>query len=115
MNDRTALPSSPQNMRILWWGWIAPPIWWLAQFEVRYATVLWACHHGYRWLVLGIGFLALFGSSALALQVWRLERQVNGEESHGFLQQGAQWSTVFFALLVLAQILPDLFLGPCDS
>lgn len=113
MNAPPVLRGSPVCLRAIWLGWIAAPAWWLAQFEVRYVFVPWACAHGQRWLVLGCGGLAFAASAALAAWAWRTRRASTGEEPATFLQRGAAWSAAFFSFVVLIQMLPDLFLDPC--
>jgi hypothetical protein len=112
--ESSTLPSPSGELPAFWWGWIASPVWWLVQFQFRYAAVAWACAHGQRWIVLGFGALALAGSVALALWAWRFQRTFRREQQpSSFLTCGAAWITTGFALLVLAQMLPDFFLDPC--
>src|SRR3954471_9694600 len=113
MNDQPAIPCRPGEVAALWWGWLGAPSWWLTQFEIRYAFVPWACSHGHRWMVLGLGAVALAGSLALAIWAWWSLKKTRGGQPLSFLRLGAAWSATFFALLVLAQMLPDLFLDPC--
>jgi hypothetical protein len=107
------LDSSPGTLPALWLGWIGAPVWWLTQFEVRYILVQWACRHGQRWAVLQWGVAALAVSVGLAGWAWSVRGRNNAEAPAGFLRRGAAWSATFFTLLVLAQLVPDLFLDPC--
>lgn len=113
MKPSANLPGSPGALAALWWGWIGAPAWWFAQFEARYALVPWACRHDRRWLVLGFGAGAFVGSLALVAWAWRARRKSTGEEPQTFLAIGAVGTAVLFASLVLAQMVPDFFLGPC--
>src|SRR4051812_41504750 len=106
--DATA-SDSRGNLAALWWGWIAAPFWWLAQFEARYALVPWACHHGHRWVVLYLGLAALIGSVALIACAGRSDRKCTRDPPSSFLVRGGIWIAAFFALLVLVQMLPDVF------
>jgi hypothetical protein len=112
MNEDAAPPSPPGSVAALWWGWIAPPAWWLAQFEIRYATVPWACHHGYRWLVLALGAAAFAIALLLTARAWQCRSAGSGRPL-SFLHAGGAGLAALFALVTLAQALPDFFLDPC--
>src|SRR3954468_21063468 len=115
MPPQPPVNSPPGVLPALWWGWIAPPVWWLTQFEARYAVLPWAEKHGQRWLVSGVGVAALAG--ALALLGWSVQayRRGRGEQPAAFLRAGGVGLAALSALLVLGQLLPDLFLGPGES
>ena len=115
MKEDRVITDTPGGLAALWRGWIAPPAWWLAQFEIRYAMVPWACRHDVRWLVPGFGVLALGVSLALTWWAGRTARRRTGEEPRSFLQTGAAWTAIFFALLVFTQLLPDLFIDPSQQ
>jgi len=113
MSDQATLPNPSGAKSALWVGWLGAPGWWLAQFEARYAFVPWCCTHGHRWWVFGLGGVALVGSIAIAAWAWRRQHRSTGDQPRTFLVVGSAWCATFFALLVLAQMLPDLFLDPC--
>lgn len=96
----------------LWWGWIAAPTCWLLQFELRYAGLPLACRHGWPQIIPLVGFVALAASSVIVIWTWRLRPRAESA-THRFIALGGAWSATLFAFLVFAQLLPDLFLGPC--
>ncbi|HEU5078926.1 MAG TPA: hypothetical protein VFT72_06920 [Opitutaceae bacterium] len=97
----------------LWWGWILAPTWWLTQFEIRYALVHWSCARDHRGLVAGTGAAALVVAILIALWTWRYRASCRGEQPRTFVATGAVWTSVAFALLVAAQLLPDVFIDLC--
>jgi hypothetical protein len=113
MNNPSSLACPHGTLSALWWGWIAAPAWWLIQFEVRYALVPWACAHGQRWLVPGAGVVALVVSIGFSSSAWRARRKTTGEQPLALLAIGRAWLSTLFGLLVLAQLLPDIFFDPC--
>jgi hypothetical protein len=113
MENQTSLACPHGTLSALWWGWIGAPAWWLIQFEARYALLPWACLHHYGWLIPGMGVLALGVSLLFALSAWSARRQTSGEQPVTFLIIGRAWMSTLCVLLVVAQLLPDLFFDPC--
>jgi hypothetical protein len=113
MSTPTKLRCMPGTLPTFWWGWIIAPGWWLAQFEVRYALIPWACDHGHSWTVPAAGGVAWSISIALVLWSWRAQRRAQGRQPLAFLAAGGVWMTIFFSALILTQLLPDVFMDPC--
>ncbi len=114
----------PGGSTRLWYGVLIGAIAWKLQLVVNYAVVPYACWHRAEW----INHAASFATVALALTgcwvSWRswketggsLETDVGGPAGRsGFMALGGIALSALFALHILGQWLPNLFLSPCDG
>ena len=105
----------------LWAGVLVGPIAALAQQEVNYALVLWACANSRTWPLHVVSFLALFVtvvSGILAYRHWTRLRAT--EDSGGPVARGRFMAAVgmltglLMSLVIVAQWLSIIIHGPCD-
>ena len=95
----------------LWSGIFAGPIAWAINLQLRYALVHWACEHGSRWVLLWIAvplFLICVAGAFLA------RTGLAGSQREHFMAYGGLMLSAIFAITILASMIPDLFLSPCD-
>jgi hypothetical protein len=104
-------------------GFLLPPIAWLADLQVSYATVKWACAADERGviLLLPLGSLAIIGFATwLSWSCWTLLRdhaQPDGasmqDRSYFLALAGLTMNVVFFLLIVTSYV-PRYLLSPCE-
>lgn len=96
----------------LWYGNLAPPIAWAASLQLRYALVQWACASGARWTLTAFAVPLCLLSLSGAFIGWRYKSDDAARVR--FMAIGALALGLIFALTILAGIVPDFFLSPCD-
>jgi hypothetical protein len=124
----------------LWSGIFAGPIAFAINLQLRYALVHWACEHGSRSVLLWIALPLVLVCVAGAFLSWRsLEgrtpssaRRGEAALSRGWADEGVRPSkdaverrvrfmaysglmlSAIFAITILASLIPDFYLSPCD-
>jgi|GEM_PF-1452926 len=93
-------------------GWLLPPVWWLTQFQVRYALVPWACKVGKPWSVPAVGLVALVVAGIFFVTA-KTRAVRDREDTAKLVGQVGVWSSALFFVLIAAQLLPDLFVDGC--
>lgn len=104
-------------------GVLVPPLAWLLDLQVSYATVKWACAADARWVLLTVplGSVALVGlASWWSWSSWTslrqgaaLEGKRMDDRNHFLSLAGLSMSAVFL-LLILTSYAPRYFLSPCE-
>ena len=113
----------PRKVFSLWTIFLGPAVLWLAQFQLIYSLVTWACATGRHHVIpltSGISFLLAGGFGWLSFSNWRDARQPTGADpAHAerrrtrFMAQVGAMMTGLFALLIAAQGAAVLFFDPC--
>lgn len=106
----------------LWAGVLIGPIAALAQQEVNYALVLWACANARTWALHVVSFMALFVTviaGILAYRHWARLRATE-EDSGGAVGRGhfmaavGALTSLLMALVIVAQWISIVLHTPCD-
>ncbi len=102
----------------LWCGILAGPIAWAINLQLRYALVPWACSNGSRWTLTVISIplliLSLVGGF-LSWQGWVLgDDETLVPKRVRFMALGGLMLSAVFALAIVASVIPDFFLSPCN-
>lgn len=95
----------------LWAGILAGPIAFAINLQLRYALVHWACESGSRWVLLWIAvplFLICVAGAFLA------RTGLAGSPRMRFMAYGGLMLSAIFAITILASMIPDFYLSPCD-
>ena len=108
----------------LWYGVLIGAVAWKLQLVVNYAVVPYACWHRVEW----VNHLASFAMASLALSgawvSWRNWQRMGGSFDtsvggpagrSGFMALCGIALNALFALHILGQWIPNLFLSPCDG
>jgi hypothetical protein len=106
--------------RLLWIGFVLPPLASLANLELSYVLASRGCGAGApeRGLLLLLAAAAFAVAASGAVLAWRgIDRPAEPPESaraRSFLALCGLLSSAFFALVILAMALPAALLRPCD-
>ncbi len=95
----------------LWSGILAGPIAWAINLQLRYALVHWACESGSRWVLLWIAVPLLLICVAGAFLA---RTGLAASQRERFMAYGGLMLSAISAMSILASMIPDLFLSPCD-
>jgi hypothetical protein len=102
----------------LWSGILAGPIAWAINLQLRYALVRWACEEGSRWVLLWIAvpLLAICVAGAFLARTGLAigESETVYPMRVRFMAYGGLMLSAIFAITILASMIPDFFLTPCD-
>jgi hypothetical protein len=100
---------------------LLPPVSWLCALEASYMLVHQSCELRSKLLLIGIDVLALLSSLAAALIARRIWPEVHDAPDDAlepararFMAVAAQGLGLFFALVMIAMIIPELTLRVCD-
>lgn len=109
-------PAVRESSVALWCGILAGPLAFAIDLEARYALVKWACRGGTRWLLTAMSIPLFLVALIGALLGWRGSRVSTYERPSRvhFMAVGGMALSAFFALAILASIIPDFFFTPCD-
>ena len=117
-------PADLPRIRTLWFGLLGGALAWKLQLMVNYALVPYACWRELTILVhlasLATLLLAL-GAAAVSLRSWRsagssFELELGGPIGRSrFMALLGVVLSVYFALVILGQWVPNLLLSPCDG
>jgi len=111
------------NLVSLWTGILAGPIAWLLSLQIGFMAVPWACATGTHVAVHSILLLCLIPVVAAAFLAWRNWHRVGAEwpdEADGaipinrFMAIGGMLLSSIFVLLIVAEIISAVMLGPCE-
>lgn len=98
--------STPPAIFALWYGVLAGPIAFMAQMQVKYMLVPWACSIGSQsWLHL-VTLIALIFPISAGVIAWRMRTHAMGVA--GMMMSG------MFLLAMIAQDIPTFLLGACQ-
>lgn len=97
----------------LWSGILCGPIAFAINLQLRYALVPWACTRGSRWVVTLVALPLIVVCIAGAFLSWTGLR-INREERVRFMAYSGLMLSAIFAITILASMIPDFFLAPCD-
>lgn len=102
----------------LWSGILAGPVAWAINLQLRYALVHWACEHGSRWVLVWIA-LPLFLVCVAGAFLARTGLAIGDSETDypmrvRFMAYGGLMLSAIFAITILASVIPDFYLSPCD-
>jgi 4-hydroxybenzoate polyprenyltransferase len=108
---------------ILWITVFAGPVFWLFSFQAKFSFNTWTCASQTKlplFLFALIAFVLTAGAGLLAWRQWRaLDKQSPPERGDllarsRFMAVGAIAFSVGFCLVILAQTIPDMIIGPCQ-
>lgn len=113
--------SEPAGALVLWSVVLGPPILLLANLQLAYMMVPWACVRGVRWPLHIVPPVMLLLAAGVAMLAWRVWRRA-GEDDHGaspaartrFMATVGLLGVALFTLAILAQWIPIFVLGPCQ-
>jgi hypothetical protein len=112
-----------RGVRATWMGVVLPPTLLLAQIQVNYALVPWACANGHVWVVHLVSLACLAGTlagTAVCWSSWTALGRGGSEVDAGtlaparFVTLGALVFSAGIALVIVAVDVPGFVLGPCD-
>jgi hypothetical protein len=97
-----------------WVALLGGPVMWLVMLTAAYALVPWSCHAGHR----GALWATVLVTLAAALAGLPLARRARAgaaatSSTYGFLSRAASWTTLGFALVIVASAIPIVALPPC--
>ncbi len=107
----------------LWTGILAGPIVWLISFEANFALAPWACVFQAKIALYIVSIVALAIAAASGILAWRqwsaLGREWPGPGGAGLprgriMAIGGVLLSAMFFLVILAQVIPELVLAPCE-
>jgi hypothetical protein len=108
---------------LLWVLVLLSPLAWLCSFEAKFAWAPWVCVFQVKAALFVISLAAFLLCGGSALVAWR-EWKALGADSGGdggntlarsqFMALGAMVFGAGFAMVVVAQAIPDLVLGACQ-
>ncbi len=114
---------SARGVRTLWLGILAGPLLWFLNQQVNYLLVRWACSSGHVIVLHAVAATCLVGAllaGKLALGNRRRLEETEGAES--LQQERARFmvvlgicSSFLFALVIIAQGIPNFILNPCGK
>lgn len=93
---------------------LGPPIVWLFQFGINFAIVHWTCANASAWLIHLVTLVSLalaLGSGAIG---WRAQAAEGVSDYAKFMGIGGAILGAGFSLVILAQGLASVMLGPCE-
>jgi hypothetical protein len=108
---------------ILWVTMLAGPAFWLCSFQAKFSFNTWTCASQTKsplFLFALTAFVLTAGAGLLGWRQWRALDKTLPEESGDptarsrFMAIGAMTFSVGFGLVILAQMIPDLILDPCQ-
>jgi hypothetical protein len=115
------VPTRRGERRALIAGIFVPPLAWFAQLQANYAIAGWACRPGHRIVSLIVATAALGVTAAaggLAWRNWPADESLTGEpqriEGARLLALLALASSLSFAVVLIASVIPVFILRPCD-
>ena len=115
--------NEPRGIVLLWVAVLIGPIAWFLHQQVGYGMATFAC--GRNWevglhVVTGIALLVTALGAIVAWRTWARLGRVGTAHEGGtvarsrFMALGAGLSSLFFALVIVAQWVPTFFLRPCQ-
>lgn len=128
MSTADIRPEAPPRERppvsdfALWTSVLGPPFFFLLNLEVTYAIVTWACASGNAWALHAshlVTLLAALAAGLLGRALWsRLgggwpDTRAGSEARSRFMAALGALGGVLFALVILAQWVTVMVLGPC--
>lgn len=96
----------------LWSGILGGPIAWAINLQAKYALVPFVCHGGNAWVLPAIAAAMLL----LCAGGFVFARRHHGDENpraHAMSVAG-QMLSIFFAVAIIAAVIPQFYLRPCD-
>ena len=111
LEPRTSIPRPRPSSLSLWSGILAGPIAFAINLELRYALVHWACEHGSAAVLLWIAVPLVLVCVAGAFLA---RTGLAGSQRMRFMAYGGLMLSAISAMSILASMIPDLFLSPCD-
>lgn len=110
----------PGMLLAQWAGVLLGPFGWALHLQVSYTLATFACDHPWRLSVhvIAVAALALaLGGAALGWRNWRVSRDAPGEghrvQRSRFMALAGILLGAYFALVIVAQWIPTLFIEPC--
>ncbi len=112
-----------QGLVGLWWGVLAGPIAWALEEPINYSLVKHACAEGHRTSLFVVTTLAALMCISGFWTAWRLHAQLpaNAELAGAgvfdrafFMARVGMVLSAFVLLLVLASLVPQFVLSPCE-
>ena len=113
LEPRTSISGPRRSSLALWSGILCGPIAFAINLQLRYALVSWACAQGSGtvlvWIAVPLVAMCIVG----AFLSWTGFR-IDSEGRARFMAYGGLILSALFALSILASMIPDFFLSPCD-
>lgn len=102
----------------LWSGILAGPVAFAINLQLRYALVSWACARGSRtvliWIAVPLVLICIAGAFLARTGLHVGEMETPYPMRVRFMAYGGLMLSAIFAISILASMIPDLFLSPCD-
>ncbi|MFN7138287.1 MAG: hypothetical protein ACK4UN_02990 [Limisphaerales bacterium] len=107
---------------ILWTGVLAGPILWFAHQQISFLLVPWVCGPGNMLALHAATFVMLLltvGAGLMAYWSWKQVRDRGSRQEDDipsrtlFMSVVGMTSSALFAIVILAQGLPNFFIDPC--
>jgi mxaJ protein len=117
MADSSTTPAETWQLLRLWVAVLASPAAWMIDLGLRYALIRTANRHDLIWPMFAVTALTLTIASAGGLYCWSRgprRRRPGEEDSEGTLALWGLGFWAFFALLILGQTYPALWLRPTE-
>ena len=122
VRDEVLHATGERGKALLWFGMMGPPLAWAIGFSIDYGLVHLACAYQNMLplhLVTLVTMAVVVAAGVVARREWRRAGGGEPTEAGGpiprsrFMGMFGMLASAFFALLVLAQWVPKLFLNPC--
>lgn len=111
MREPVARPSSVA----LWTGVLLPPVAWAVDLTVRYALVPYICNHKTEWMLVAVTIVALIAALYGGASAWRGRKRAMSDAMRvRFMSIAGLFLSVFFAIVILANAVPHLYMRACD-
>jgi hypothetical protein len=102
----------------LWSGILCGPIAFAINLQLRYALVPWACTHDSRavliWIAVPLVVICIAGALLARTGLTIGESETAYPMRVRFMAYGGVMLSAIFAITILASVIPDFFLSPCD-
>lgn len=107
----------------LWIGALGGPVVWLSSFEARFALVPWACTFQNKLALYSVAIAGIAICAGCASVAWKQWKVLGGEGPNSgggalprsqFMAIGGIVLSIGCALIVVAQTIPEILLGPCE-
>lgn len=112
-----------RGIALLWFGVLGGPVLWFTHQQVELVLVPWVCGHAQTWILHAVTAACLAGVFAAGAVAWKNRTEnapldapeVPASRSRSrFMGTVGLMASVLFALVIIAQEVPNLLLDPCQ-
>jgi hypothetical protein len=118
LEPRTSISGRRRSSLPLWSGILCGPVAFAINLQLRYALVRWACTHDSRavliWIAVPLVVICIAGALLARTGLTVGETETANPMRVRFMAYGGLMLSAIFAITILASMIPDFFLTPCD-